>query len=218
MATQTKEDYLKTLYALSLKKETVKATDLATEMNVSTPTISDMAKKLDAKGWLSYERYKPLKMTSMGKLYALQIIRKHRLSEMFLTQIMKFGWEEVHDIAEEMEHLTSTELFRRMDELLGFPHKDPHGSPIPDENGNVHKRNYRALVELPEGTVVQIKAIKDSSKDFLAYLNKKKISLKTILTIKQVEPFDKSYLVDYNDRNNQILSQKVCERLLVEIV
>ena len=218
MASQTKEDYLKALYTLSLKNEGVKTTDLAAEMGVSTPTISDMVKKLDAKGWLTYERYKPLRLTENGLLYASQIIRRHRLSEMFLTEVMGFGWEEVHEIAEEIEHLSSSKFFNRMDELLGFPHEDPHGSPIPDENGMIKKRDYQLLSALSQGVEVKVKAIKDSSKEFLAYLSSKGIGLQTVIKINQVEQFDQSFSVDFNDYQNHMLSQKVCERLLVEVL
>ena len=218
MASQTKEDYLKALYSLSLDGKGVKTTDLAKEMGVSTPTISDMVKKLDAKGWLQYERYKPLRLTDQGSLYASQIIRRHRLSEMFLTEVMGFGWEEVHDIAEEIEHLSSVKFFNRMDELLGFPHEDPHGSPIPDENGLIQKRDYRLLSELGAGARVRVKAIKDSSQEFLSYLTSKGISLQTELTVNQIEGFDQSFSVDFNEYSNHMLSQKVCERLLVEVL
>ncbi len=218
MASQTKEDYLKALYSLSLKGEGVKTTDLAIEMGVSTPTISDMVKKLDARGWLNYERYKPLKLTKEGMLYASQIIRRHRLSEMFLTEVMGFGWEEVHDIAEEIEHLSSVKFFNRMDELLGFPCEDPHGSPIPDENGVIQKLDYKLLSELGEGARVKVKAIKDSSHEFLSYLTSKGISLQTEIIVNKREDFDQSFSVDFNEYHNHMLSQKVCERLLVEVL
>ncbi len=218
MASQTKEDYLKVLYGLYLKKQVIKTSDIAKEMDVSTPTISDMVKKLDAIGWVKYEKYKPLKLTKEGEHYASQIIRKHRLAEMFLTEVMGFGWEEVHEIAEEMEHLSSVSLFRRMDQMLDFPHEDPHGSPIPDESGQIKKRDYKLLSELSQGVHVKVKAIKDSSQDFLTYLTDKQIQLGTEIFVRQIEDFDQSFLVDYDKQQNQMLSQKVCERLLVEVL
>ena len=116
-------------------------------------------------------KYKPLKLTKQGLKEATLIIRKHRLSEMFLNQVMGFGWEEVHDMAEEMEHLKSESFFDRMDELLGFPKKDPHGSPIPDKNGNFVKPNYKLLSQVNIGKKVALRALRESSTEFINFLN-----------------------------------------------
>ena len=216
MATQTKENYLKALFALHQKNDQIKVTDLAKTMGVSAPTITDMVKKLEAAGWVNYKKYKPICLTSEGLRYAATIIRKHRLSEIFLTQIMGFGWEEVHDIAEEMEHLKSVSFFTRMDELLDFPNQDPHGSPIPDVNGHVSDHAYQLLSQVEVGVQVKIMAIRESSAEFLQFLNKKNIRLKTHLTLVSRESFDQSVVISYNGEETLMISEAVSRRLYVK--
>lgn len=216
MRTQTKENYLKSIYFLNQKSEDISITELGKSLNVSTPTVNNMVKKLQVKGWVIYEKYKPLKLTEKGKTEAALIVRKHRLVEMFLFKIMGFGWEEVHDIAEEMEHLKSGILFDRMDELLGFPTVDPHGSPIPDKSGKSTHRNYLNLSDVEEGKAVRLCALTNSTKELLLFLNKKKIRLGTEMAIQQVEAFDKSIVIDYDHFTSIGLSYEVCKCLLVE--
>ncbi len=216
MATQTKENYLKAIYFLLIKNEAVTVTALGKEMNVSKPTVNNMIKKLTANGWIEYEKYKPIKLTKMGNLAAALIIRKHRLTEMFLVQIMGFGWEEVHNIAEEMEHLKTEGLFDRMDEILGYPTSDPHGSPIPDKNGEFKRKSYALLSTISVGQDVTLHAVGDSSASLLTMLNEKKITLGTTFKISKVEDFDKTMIVSYGDHKDISLSYEVCKRLLVE--
>lgn len=218
MPTQTIENYLKALYYLHQKSSDISLSDLGAEVEVSKPTANGMVKRLEAKGWVKYEKYKPLHLTDKGLKLAAIIVRKHRLSEMFLSQIMHFGWEEVHDIAEELEHVGSKLFFDRMDELLGFPSTDPHGSPIPDKEGNLVKRDYKRLSQVDIGKKVVLKALKSSSTDFLLFLNKKSLPLGTKIMINQKEDFDKSVMVSYNKNKNVVLSDAVCNRLLVEEV
>jgi len=134
MASTTRENYIKALFYLHQKNEDISLSDLGAVLAVSKPTANDMIKKLQADGLVATAKYKPIRITNKGLRQAASIIRKHRLSEMFLMQIMNFGWEEVHDIAEELEHVPSEHFFDRMDEILGFPTVDPHGSPIPDKH------------------------------------------------------------------------------------
>ena len=218
MPTQTKENYLKALYYLHQKDAAISITDLGKEMGVSKPTVNGMVKKLQEKGWVKYEKYKPLKLTDQGLLQAIFIIRKHRLSEMFLNQVMGFGWEEVHDVAEEMEHLKSERFFDRMDELLGFPTSDPHGSPIPDKNGNFQKPDYKIMTQVEAGQKVVLRSLRDSSAEFLKYLNRKNIRLGTQIEIHKIEPFDNSYTVSYEEHADVEFSHAVCHRLMVEVV
>jgi DtxR family Mn-dependent transcriptional regulator len=151
MPTQTKENYLKAAYFLAQKGSDITITDLSKVMEVSTPTVNNMVKKMEKKGWVLYQKYKPILLTDQGHKEAALIVRKHRLAEMYLTQIMGFGWEEVHEIAEEMEHLPTESLFDRMDEILGFPTTDPHGSPIPNKDGVIAIKELINLSELKEG-------------------------------------------------------------------
>ncbi|MCK0132082.1 metal-dependent transcriptional regulator [Flavobacteriaceae bacterium F08102] len=216
MVSHTKENYIKALFYLHQKNENIALSDLGEELRVSKPTANDMIKKLQLEGIVKSEKYKPIKITKKGKLRAAEIIRKHRLSEIFLLQIMGFGWEEVHEIAEELEHIKTEKFFDRMDELLGFPTTDPHGSPIPDKNGNFNKVNYKRLSQIPVGSTVVVKALQDSSMDFLLYLNKKSIQLNTKITVNQIESFDGSYTISYDDTSGVVLSKSICNRLLVE--
>lgn len=216
MPTQAKENYLKAIYHLDQGGDEISVTVLSKEMGVSTPTVNNMIKKLHEKGWVTYQKYKPLKMTPKGRKTAALIIRKHRLAEMFLSEVMGFGWEEVHDIAEELEHIKSGKLFDRMDELLNFPTIDPHGSPIPDKDGNVLQKEYILLSNSQAGDKVRVKALANSTSDFLLYLNKKQIKLDTEMEILKIEPFDKSFSVNYGSLTDIMLSAEVCKRLLVE--
>lgn len=218
MATEIKENYLKAIYFLDQKDKNISLTAIANEMKVSKPTVNDMVKKMKDKSWLIYEKYKPLRLTEKGRKTAALIIRKHRLTEMFLMQVMGFGWEEVHDIAEEIEHINTTQFFDRMDEILGFPTIDPHGSPIPDKDGNTNKLNLQVLSNIEVNQKIILKGLRDSSKEFLLFLNSKKLKLGTELLLHHRENFDKSILVSYDNFSEIQLSESVSSRLLVEIV
>lgn len=216
MSTETKENYVKALFHLHQVNEEISLSDLSEELEVSKPTANDMIKKLQAEGIVVSERYKPIKITAKGKQHAAKIIRKHRLSEMFLLKLMKFGWEEVHEIAEELEHIKTDKFFDRMDELLDYPTTDPHGSPIPDKDGNFNRKNYKKLSQVDANATVVIKALRNSSSEFLLYLNNKAIQLDTKMIINSKEPFDGSLTVAYDDLTNVVLTAPVCERILVE--
>jgi len=218
MASDTKENYIKALFYLHQKNEDISLSDLGEELLVSKPTANDMIKKLQVEGIVISEKYKPIRITEKGKQRAALIIRKHRLSEMFLLQIMKFGWEEVHEIAEELEHIKTDKFFDRMDELMGFPTTDPHGSPIPDKNGNFNKPNYKRLSLIPSHTTVLVKALRDSSTDFLLFLNNKAIQLNTKISVNHIESFDGSYTVSYENHIDVVLGKSICDRILVENV
>jgi DtxR family Mn-dependent transcriptional regulator len=216
MPTQTKENYLKAVYFLNQKQQDISITAIANMIKVSKPTANSMVKKMEEKGWLKYEKYKPLILTKKGEEIGALIVRKHRLTEMFLSEVMGFGWEEVHDIAEEMEHLNSDKLFDRMDEILGFPTVDPHGSPIPDKNGKISKPSYSNLTSIKIGELVKVRALAKSSKELLLFLNKKSIKLGTVLKVVNIEKFDNSFEIELNDNSTMTLSFEVCQCLLVE--
>ncbi len=215
MASNIKENYIKALFYLHQKSEDISLSELGEELNVSKPTANEMIKKLQQEGIVISKKYKPIKITEKGKRSAAEIIRKHRLSEMFLLQVMKFGWEEVHEIAEDLEHIKTDKFFDRMDELMGFPKTDPHGSPIPDKNGNFNKPNYKRLSQIPVNTSVVVKALRDSSTDFLLFLNNKSIKLGTTITINEIESFDGSLTVSYLEHSKIVLSTSICDRILV---
>lgn len=218
MPSITKENYLKALYHLADDDGRVQLSDLSKLLEVSNPTANNMVKKLETRGWVEYERYKPVVLTDDGRKAAALIIRKHRITEMFLVEKMGFGWEEVHDVAEQMEHIDSPLLFDRMDELLSFPQVDPHGSPIPNKEGEIEEAHYVPLSEVDAGKKVVLRALGESSSDFLMYLNNKAISLGTVIKILDREAFDGSVKVSYNQVSEDHLSSTVADRLLVELV
>jgi len=216
MTSPTEENYLKSLFTLSDKKGEVSITELSSLLSVSLPTVNSMVKNLKKQGLVNYEKYKPISLTEKGVKEAAFVVRKHRLTEMYLVNKMGFGWEEVHEIAEQLEHIHSIIFFNRMDELLGYPKFDPHGSPIPDKNGKISYIQYIKLSDCKEGETVKLVALDQSSNDFLKFLNYRELSLGTILEIKSVENFDSSMTVGYNDHASEVFSQTVCEQLLVE--
>ena len=210
------ENYLKALFTLSNGKGEVNVIDLSKRLEIKMPTVTSMMKKLAEKKLVHYESYKPLRLTDKGKKDAAVIIRKHRLTEMFLVQKMGFGWEDVHPIAEQVEHIQSSAFFEKMEELLGYPKIDPHGSPIPDKNGKMVWKEYTKLSECKVGDTLKLSAVINTSGEFLKFLNSRELSLGLKLKIKSVEPFDSTMIVSYNKRQSETLSHTVCERLLVE--
>src|SRR5689334_5455479 len=145
MNSLTEENYLKALFNMADEKGEVSVNDLSKYLRIKMPTVNSMIKKLSEKKLVHYESYKPLRLTDKGRKEAGLIIRKHRLTEMFLVEKMHLGWEHVHDIAEQIEHIQSALFFDKMDELLGYPKVDPHGSPIPDKNGKLVWIEYHKL-------------------------------------------------------------------------
>ncbi len=216
MASQTEENYLKSLFVLTNSANSVNLKELSDLLNVSLPTVNSMVRNLRKQSLVNYEKYKPISLTETGKKVAAQVIRKHRLTEMFLVNNMGFGWEQVHDIAEQVEHINSFEFFERMDELLKFPKFDPHGSPIPDKNGIIPDEFSVRLSDCNPGDKVRLAALSHDTSEFLKFLDKNRLSLGTEIEIKSVEPFDNSMIVSYKNYSSKMFSQVVCDRLLVE--
>ena len=216
MISLTEENYLKALYNLSKESGGVNVNELSKALKIKMPTVTSMMKKLGAKKLVDYESYKPLRLTEKGKKEAGLIIRKHRLAEMFLVEKMGFGWEEVHDIAEQIEHIQSPGFFEKMDQLLGYPKIDPHGEPIPDKDGKMVLKQYKKLSECEGGDTVTLSAVINTSVEFLKFLNNREIHLGLKIKIKSVEPFDGTMIITYDERSSETLSHTVCERLLVE--
>ena len=217
MASQTVENYLKAMLHLSSGYEPVSVSSISTHLEVSKPSAISMMKNLRDQGLVDYKKYKPLSLTEKGKKSAGLILRKHRLTEMFLVEKMGFDWSEVHEIAEQMEHISSPSLFERMDELLDFPTRDPHGSPIPNKEGTIKLSNLIRLSDCHKGDNVKVIAIGISSTEFLGYLDTKRISLGKILTVKSVEPFDHTITIIIDD-HDELLSDKASAGLMVEKV
>lgn len=218
MHSLTEENYLKALYLLDSEKNEISVNEISKRLGTKMSTVNSMVKKLAAKKLVFYQSYKPLRLTEKGKREAALIIRKHRLTEMFLVEKMGFGWEEVHHIAEQIEHLDSPVFFERMDKLLGFPTIDPHGSPIPSKSGKVEWPGYNKLSDCKKGAVAKLAAVINTEDEFLMFLNKRHLKLGVNITVNAVEIFDGSMTVSYADHKKETLSHTVCERLLVEKV
>lgn len=215
MNSLTEENYLKALFNLAGENGEVSVNDLSRHLDIKMPTVTSMMKRLSGKKLVHYESYKPVRLTEKGKREAGLIVRKHRLTEMYLVEKMGFGWEAVHEIAEEVEHIQSAAFFDKMDELLGFPKVDPHGAAIPDRNGKVAWVAYDRLSDCRAGDTVKLAAVVHSSADFLKFLNNRGIRLGLRIRIRSVEVFDGSLVVAYEGRQ-ETLSRVVGERLLVE--
>lgn len=211
----TEENYLKAIFHLTSHKNTVTINELSKLMDIKMPSVNSMMKKFAEKNWVVYESYKPIKITELGNKEAALVVRKHRLTEMFLVKKMGFGWETVHEIAEQLEHIHSDLFFDKMDELLNYPKIDPHGEPIPDKEGNIIHQNLMKLSECKVGKKVTLTSVTNSTDVFLTYLNHRQLNLNTEIKITNIEKFDASMTVEFNGKT-EILSKMVCDRLLVE--
>ena len=215
MNSLTEENYLKALYHLINDNDEVSVNDLSRQLNIKMPSVNSMIKKFADKKWVKYESYKPIKLTESGKKEASLIVRKHRLTEMFLVEKMGFGWENVHEIAEQLEHIHSEVFFDKMDEILNYPKVDPHGEPIPDKDANVIQPDLKKLSKCQENEIVELASVTTSSEEFLSFLNKRNLSLGTEIKVLQREDFDQSMKVFYYDQEENF-SKTVCDRLLVK--
>lgn len=194
--TLSEEDYLKAIYHLSKENQKGISTNaIAERMQTKASSVTEMIKKLAEKGMVLYKPYQGVKLTEAGTLRAARIVRKHRLWEVFLVEKLEFGWDQVHDIAEELEHIRSEELTDRLDAFLNYPTVDPHGDPIPDRSGNLKMQEKLLVAHAKPGTSGTVVGVKNSSDDFLRYLDKLGIALGIPLEVVSKEPFDHSMQV-----------------------
>lgn len=214
MNSLTEENYLKAIFHLIDSENQVTVNELSKFLSIKMPSVNSMMKKFAQKNWVIYETYKPIKITDLGKTESARVVRKHRLTEMFLVEKMGFGWENVHEIAEQLEHIQSEDFFDKMDEILNYPKSDPHGEPIPDKEGNIIDQNYHKLSECKAGEKVILSSVTVSTDDFLNYLNQRKLSLGTEIEIISIEKFDSSYTIKHKNKE-EVLSKIVSEKLLV---
>lgn len=216
MASFTVENYIKAIYQLAQKTEGGVTTSAVSEaLGTKAATVSDMLKKLGERKLINYKRYQGVTLTAKGQSLAVDIIRKHRLWEVFLTEKLDFRWDEVHDLAEELEHIDSSELINRLEHYLGNPKFDPHGDPIPDREGNIHRLDQVALTELKPDDMGYVTGVKDSSKEFLQYLDTQGIRLGNKIVVKAIFDYDKSRTVEAHGKELS-LSQQVCKNLYVK--
>ncbi len=202
MLSQSEENYIKAIYTLSeLQGEAISTNLLADKMSTKPSSVTDMVKKLSEKELIVYQKYQGCELTVLGKKIALQIIRKHRLWEVFLVNKLNFGWDEVHEIAEQLEHIQSSKLTDHLEEYLGFPKVDPHGDPIPDKNGVFEKvKKSVALSEMKEKSKGVVIGVEDGSSDFFQFLNHYEIGLGTEISIIEKFNFDASVLVKIREK------------------
>jgi DtxR family Mn-dependent transcriptional regulator len=215
MISLAEENYLKSIYHLSQAgSKSVLTNVLAEAMNTKAASVTDMIKKLSTKEFISYEKYYGVNLTAKGKTVALSVIRKHRLWETFLVEKLAFSWDEVHEVAEQLEHIQSKRLIEKLDEYLGFPKVDPHGDPIPDTKGKIKALQQVMLATLKPGADSIIVAVKDSDSQLLKYLDK--IGARPGKTIKVIEreEYDGSMEVSINNQRF-FLSKEVSENILV---
>jgi len=216
MLTRSEEDHIKAVYALLQASDSAFTKDIAERMGTKASSVTDMLKKLAEKGYLKHEPYYGAKLTAKGQVLALQLVRKHRLWETFLVQRLGFGWDEVHEVAEQMEHVVSDKLIDKLDAYLGHPHFDPHGDAIPDKHGKIRQRKTRRLDTCKLGDIVRIAAVSETTDDLLRLLDSKGLRIGTVLSVQEVHAFDGSIDIKPRSGFSFSLSKDVSHHLQVE--
>ncbi len=210
MNTLAEENYLKAIYKLASLTESVSTNQIAASLETKASSVTDMLRKLSDKTLINYTRYQA------GEKVAINIIRKHRLWEYFLVEKLNFKWDEVHDMAEEMEHISSNELIDRLDEFMGFPKRDPHGDPIPDCNGQFKTNDLKPISVLAVSAGGVISGVRDHSSVFLQYLEKQGLIIGKKIMIKEVISYDNTVVLQMDNQTLQI-SREVANNLLIAI-
>jgi len=216
METHAEENYLKAIYKISEHDPgSVSTKVLAGVMNSKPSSVTDMIQRLSVKELVDYKKYKGFSLTEKGRKKALHIIRKHRLWELFLVKHLNFSWEEVHDIAEQLEHISSLALVNRLDAFLDFPRRDPHGDIIPDENGHIRVDDSIELSKLMPNQTCWVTCIKNASTEFLIYLDQVGIAIDTEIIVLEQYAYDHSMKVSLDGGKDITLSEKVINNLFV---
>lgn len=214
----TEENYIKTIYHLQQSDANVGTNEVAAKLNTKAASVTDMLKKLNAKQILNYEKYKGFSLSDDGQKIALGIVRKHRLWEFFLVEKLNFRWDEVHTIAEELEHISSGILVERLDSFLGHPKFDPHGDPIPDSNGKIEVQPQINLVDLPIGSSAKVSAVGSQSSELLELLTHKDIAIGTSIIVKKKFNFDNSLEIETSASIPFTISRELALALFVTLV
>ncbi|SFA99251.1 iron (metal) dependent repressor, DtxR family [Flavobacterium swingsii] len=216
--TFSEENYLKTIYHLTaISDSEISTNSIAEKMETKASSVTDMLKKLSEKDLINYKKYQGVSLTEKGSLSAKMIVRKHRLWEVFLVEKLNFPWDEVHDIAEQLEHIKSEKLINKLDDFLGNPTEDPHGDPIPNANGQIISIEKQLLSELNEKQSGICVGVKDTSSEFLKYLDKQEIALGSKIEIISKESFDLSLKIKV-DTKELTISNKIASNLFVKIM
>ena len=216
MLSQTEENYIKAIYSIGLHTgKSVSTNNISQELETKASSVTDMIQKLSDKKLVAYKKYKGSNLTSKGKNIAIKIVRKHRLWEVFLVNKLDYKWDEVHDLAEQLEHIKSNSLIDKLENFLEFPAHDPHGDPIPDKNGNITHHKDNMLSSIPIGKLCTVIGVKDSSKAFLNYLDNSNIKLGSTLKVISKEEFDNSIIIEMNKTSISI-SNQISKNLFVK--
>ena len=215
--TQAEENYLKAVFKITENDDKAASTNaIAAVMSTSAASVTDMLKRLAGKGLLHYEKHRGVILSERGNELATNLVRKHRLWEVFLVKMLGFSWDEVHDIAEQLEHVQSEVLVERMDIFLERPQFDPHGDPIPDANGKMAMRKQALLSSLGPGERAMLVGVQESTATFLQYLDKMRLSLGTKLQVVERFDYDGSMKIALDENEEITISQKVCQNLFVQ--
>ncbi|MCW5907779.1 MAG: metal-dependent transcriptional regulator [Chitinophagales bacterium] len=214
--TITEENYIKAIFHLSEEgDENISTNGIAKAVNATAASVTDMLKKLKQKKIITYEKYYGVRLTAQGEKIAKSVIRKHRLWEVFLVEKLGYSWDQIHDIAEQLEHIQSDELIDKLEKFLGFPKFDPHGDPIPDASGNMKSQKQYLLSKLQKGYKGTVLGVKDSSSKLLQYLNELEIHLGTGIEIMDIVEFDGSLIIQLNKKKKVTLSKQVAQNIFV---
>ena len=215
MTSFTEENYLKSIYKLiEMEGDAVTTNAIAKKVNTKAASVTDMLKRLSDKKLINYQKYQGVTLTAKGEKVALNIVRKHRLWEMFLVEKLDFKWDEVHDVAEQLEHINSAKLIEQIDKFLNYPKLDPHGDPIPDSKGKLQIQKSQLLSKFSEKDICIITGVVDHSPKFLQYLDKSGITLGSEIEIKELVEFDRSLQITINKRKTIFISNDVAKNIL----
>ncbi|HEX6193314.1 MAG TPA: metal-dependent transcriptional regulator [Chitinophagaceae bacterium] len=214
----SEENYIKAIFHLQKEDGTVTTNELARELKTKPASVTDMMKKLKAKKLLHYEAYQGFRLSNEGKKVALNIIRRHRLWEYFLAEKLKFNWDEVHEVAEHLEHVSNKKLIDKLDEFLGYPRNDPHGDPIPDQEGRIETSRQVCLVDLPVNKQAIVSHVSDQSSEILELLKHKNIGIGTKLEIKKKFDFDHSMEIKTGRLPVATISEQLAKNIFLKYV
>ena len=213
----TEENYLKAIFsATNLSEGRVGNQHIAEKLTINPASVTEMLRKLDEKKLISYNRTNGAKLTKEGLKAAVKVVRKHRLWETFLVEHLNFTWDEVHEVAEQLEHIQSDKLLDELDIFLGNPNFDPHGDPIPDRHGKIPVLKSKILADVEIGKKVKVVKVADNTASFLKYLDKQGIALADNILVKEVQDFDKSLLVELKGKRELYLSAEAAKKIMVE--
>lgn len=218
MISQAEENYLKAIYKINEREgKSANTNAISAAMNTTAASVTDMLKRLAEKEFINYEKYKGVTLTTEGARTATTLVRKHRIWEVFLCDKLGYSWDECHDLAEQLEHIKSTDLIDRLDSFLGKPKFDPHGDPIPDRNGNYATRQQILLAEMSVGHKGVMVGVQEHSTAFLQHLDRVGLVLAAKVEVLEVFEFDKSVKIRLNESTELLISNKVSENVFVKI-